>query len=228
MRSTRSAGVDPVTGPQAPTPVTRGESAVSVRRSAVWTRLLAAVARDRTNQLVFLLTVLAVGVLYSVLLPFEATQRVSWANWGYLDARLIVWIVLLSVGMASVVVIEVHALRQVAGRRGRQGALGGAGLVASLLPSMLCCTPVIPMALAFLGLSTVGVYSTTGALQHLFATHQTQFFVGSLTLMLVSAGWGLRDLATATCHAGPSAPAPAHCSSDAARGTGPGTPGSLR
>ena len=163
-----------------------------------WT-LIRDVARDRINQIVFVATAITVAFVYSMLLTFAYTQRFSWANWHYLSFRLLVWSVGLSLAIASVVVLQVHALRRVTAVRPRTGALGGVAFVGSVLPSLLCCTPVIPTALAFLGFSTVSVYGTTGTLQHFFARYQTQFFVGSLVLNATTAWWSLRRIAKATC-----------------------------
>ena len=157
------------------------------------------VASDRVNQVVFGVTTISVTFAYSMLLTFAYTQRFSWANWHYLNARLLVWSVVLALAMASVVVLQVHALRSVTAARPRTSALGGLAFVGSVLPSLLCCTPIIPTALAFVGFSTVSVYGTSGTLQHFFATHQTQFFVGSFLLIALTAWWSVRAVATAAC-----------------------------
>ena len=164
--------------------------------------VLGAVARDRVNQVVFLATGLVVVLLYSLLLPFDYTQRFSFANWQYLDTRLIAWSIVLGVGMSIVIVLQIHAMRRIAAARTRTGAVGGLAFVGSVLPSLLCCTPVIPTVLAFVGFSTVSVYGTTGTLQHFFATHQTEFFVGSLVLMALTASWSVHWICRTTCLAG--------------------------
>lgn len=140
-----------------------------------------------------------VALLYSILLPFDYTQRFELANWGYLDARLVAWSIVLGAGMGLVLSVQVHAMRRVAAARAASGAAGGVAFVASLLPSFLCCTPIIPTLLAFVGVSGVGLYGTTGTLQHFFAVHQSEFLAASLVLLAVAAWWGLRKMATAAC-----------------------------
>ena len=192
-RATTSPVLTPVSV-ETPTPL-------STARPGTW-RLLNSVAHDRINQVVFLAVAIAVVLAYSLLLPFDYTQRLSFANWHYLDARLVAWSVVLGAGMATVIVLQVHAVRRVAAVRTRTGALGGLAFVGSVLPSMLCCTPIIPTVLAFVGFSTVSVYGTTGTLQHFFATHQTDFFVGSLLLMALTAWWSFHKIGNATCLTG--------------------------
>lgn len=174
-------------------------AAMVAPRTASSISLVAVVARNRVNQVVFFATGIVVALLYSLLLPFDFTQRFSFVNWHYLDARLIAWSIVLGLGMATVIVLQVHAMRRIANARTRSGAVGGLAFVGSVLPSLLCCTPVIPTVLAFVGFSTVSVYGTTGTLQHFFATNQTQFFVGSLLVMTLTAWWSIHRITKATC-----------------------------
>ncbi len=164
--------------------------------------LLRFVTRDRVNQTVFLITTLGVMLLYSLLLPFEYTQRFSFANWHYLDVQLIAWAVVLSIGMASVIVLQIYSMRQIVASKTLTGAVGGLAFIGSVMPSLLCCTPIIPTVLAFVGFSTVSVYGTTGTLQHFFATNQTEFFVGSLFIMVLTAYWSIRRVKKSACLAG--------------------------
>jgi len=147
----------------------------------------------------FAMVAVAVTLLYTILLPFDYTQRFELANWNYLDAYLLAWAIVLGLGMAFVVSVQVYAMRRIAAARVASGAVGGLAFVGSLLPSFLCCTPIIPTVLAFVGVSGVGLYGTTGTLQHFFAVHQTEFLSASLVLLLLTGWWGLHKLARAAC-----------------------------
>ncbi|MGC8460604.1 MAG: hypothetical protein ACP5OR_01985 [Candidatus Dormibacteria bacterium] len=164
-----------------------------------WLSLLGDIARDHVSQIVFLVTGCVTAFVYTLLLPFDYTERVSFDNWQYLDAGLIAWSIVLGFGIAAVVILQVYAVRRVAAVRTRIGAVGGLAFIGSVLPSLLCCTPIIPTLLAFVGFSTIGIYGTTGIFQHFFATHQTQFFVGSIALIVLSAWWSIHRMAKATC-----------------------------
>lgn len=140
-----------------------------------------------------------VTLLYTILLPFNYTQRFELANWHYLDAYLLGWAGLLGLGMGLVVSVQVYAMRRLAAAKATSGTVGGLAFAASLLPSFLCCTPIIPTMLAFVGVSGLGLYGTTGALQHFFATRQTEFLAASLVLLAATGWWGLHKIATAPC-----------------------------
>ncbi len=139
----------------------------------------------------------AISVLYTILLPFEFTQRLSFRNWHYLTPYLFGWGILIGVGMALVIVLQVCSMRVIGSSR--SGALGCFAFIGSILSSLLCCTPIIPTLLAFIGMSAVSVYGTTGALQHFFATNQTELLSGSAGLLATSIWWALRSIARADC-----------------------------
>jgi hypothetical protein len=151
----------------------------------------------RRAALVVIAVVVALG--YTLLLPFDFTQRLELANWDFLTVSQAIWSALLGAGMGLVLVVQGYAMRRVARARAATGAAGGVAFVVSLLPSFLCCTPFIPTLLAFVGLSGVSLYSTTGAVQHVFAAYQGEFLAGSLLLLLGTAWWGLHKVATASC-----------------------------
>ncbi len=147
----------------------------------------------------FLAAAAAVTVVYAVLLPFQYTQRVELANLHYLDAYLLTWAILLGMAMGLVLSVQVYAMRKVAAARAAGGVVGGVAFLGSLLPSFLCCTPIIPSVLAFAGASGVGLYTTTGSVQHFFAVHQTEFLAASLALLAALCWWGLRKIGRASC-----------------------------
>ena len=162
-------------------------------------RALAEVLGTRGRVASFLVASGVVAFIYTLLLPFDFTQRVELANWDYLSAPLLVWAVVLGLAMGLVLSIQVHAMRKVAAARAASGAVSGVAFVASLLPSFLCCTPIVPSVLAFVGVSGVGLYTTTGTVQHFFAVHQSQFLAASLVLLVLMSWWGLRKVARSQC-----------------------------
>jgi len=162
-------------------------------------RALAEVLSSPGRVACFLVAFGVVAFFYTLLLPFDYTQRFELANWGYLDAYLLIWAIVLGLAMGLVVSVQVYSMRRIAAARTASGAAGGVAFVASLLPSFLCCTPIIPSILAFVGVSGVGLYTTTGTLQHFFAVHQTEFLAASLLLLVLMAWWGLRKVARASC-----------------------------
>jgi hypothetical protein len=178
-----------------------------------WLVVTRQVATDRIDQMVFLAIALAVGFGYSVLLPFDFTQRISFANWHYLDARYLVFTVAFALGMAWVLTLQVHAMRRIARDATRaparhNGPVGALAAVVSLLPSFLCCSPVVPTVVSLFGLSAATRLHTTGRIQYFFATKQDWLLIGALALLVASGLWSTRKLARARCLAEQCRPVP--------------------
>ena len=126
-----------------------------------------ALAADPVSRVVFLTLTTLITLAYTLVLPFAFTQRLTIANWHFLSVRLLLFAIALGAGMALVLTVQIYAMRRaVAARRlAGGGALGGLALVVSILPTFLCCTPVIPTLLATVGVSATSIYGTTGTLQ---------------------------------------------------------------
>jgi hypothetical protein len=187
------------------------------RRVSSWSALLE-VLGSPARRAGFAVLAAAVALLYTVLLPFDYTQRFELANWQYLNPGLLTWAIVLGVAMALVLSVQVYAMRRVAVARARTGAAGGVAFVVSLLSSFLCCTPIVPTLLAFVGVSGAGLYSTSSNLQYFFATNQTGLLAGSLALLVASGWWGLRKVARAACLSGECGAEEACCAAPAAGG----------
>ena len=173
-----------------------------------WAAVVRQVAADRVDRVVFAVVFVAVGFGDSILLPFDFTQRISFANWGYLDPRYLAFTVAFALAMAWVLTLQVHAVREVLAARSssnaprRSGPLGALAVVVSLLPSFLCCSPVVPTLVGLFGLSAATRLRTTGTITYFFATKQNLLLLGALALVLASGLWSTRKLARAACFAG--------------------------
>ena len=179
-----------------------------------WAGVFRQVAADRVDRAVFAAVLVAVGFGDSILLPFDFTQRVSFANWRYLDARYLAFTVAFALAMAWVLTLQVHAVRGVLAARSssggsrRGGPLGALAAVVSLLPSFLCCSPVVPTVVGFFGLSAATRLRATGTITYFFATKQNLLLLGALALVVASGLWSTRKVARAGCFVG-ACPTPA-------------------
>lgn len=109
-------------------------------RPATSGAVLAQLARDRLSRVVFAtLTVISFAVYATVLPSEQAGGQLSLSNWTYLTGLLLGFAIVLALGLAAVLTVQVYALRQaVAARRtaGGRSALGGLGFLVSLAPSL--------------------------------------------------------------------------------------------
>jgi hypothetical protein len=182
--------------------------------SRAWGAVAREVAGDRTDRAVFVATAVLVGFGYSLLLPFAYTQRISFANWRYLDARYLAFSLAFALGIAWLLTLQIHAVRRVARAAARQGGAAASGPlgvlagVVSVMPSLLCCSPILPTVIGVLGLSATTRLDTTVQLQHFFATKENLLLAGALALLLCSGLWSMRKLARAACLTDENCPAP--------------------
>ena len=197
-----------------------------------WLAVTRQVAGNRINQMVFVAVAAVAGFGYSVLLPFDYTQRVSLANWQYFGPRYAAFTAAFALGLAWVVTLQVHAMRRIArtaraGAAGpRRGGLAGAlAAVVSLLPSLLCCSPAVPTLVGLIGLPAATQLQTTGTITYFFATKQDWLLGGALALLAASGLWSTRKLARADCLAGNGCEVPAARGAAAAPAGPPEPPG---
>ncbi|HLX52029.1 MAG TPA: hypothetical protein VKS82_27195 [Streptosporangiaceae bacterium] len=171
-----------------------------------WLSVTGQIAADPVSRVLFGVITLITGVAYSVLLPFDFTLQISFANWQYFGPRYAAFTVGLSLGLAWIVTLQVYAMRRIAknraGRPRRGGLAGALAAVISLAPSFLCCSPVVPTVVGLLGLPVATQLSTTGNIAYFFASNQNWLLTGALLLMAVSGAWSLRKLVRAQCLAG--------------------------
>lgn len=147
--------------------------------------------------MLFLATAPAVPFLYSILLPFQYTQRFSIANWRYLDLQLAGFSLAFALLIAWLVIANVYAFRRLARTSGSPLSVGAA--IGSLLPSLQCCTPVVPTLLALVGVSSIGIYGLSGRIQSFFAREEIHFLLVLLGLLAASAIWSWRLIRSAAC-----------------------------
>lgn len=171
-----------------------------------WLAVTGEIAADPVSRVVFGVVTLITGVAYSVLLPFDFTLQISFANWQYFGPRYAAFTVGLSLGLAWIVTLQVYAMRRIAknraGRPRRGGLAGALAAVISLAPSFLCCSPIVPTVVGLLGLPVATQLSTTGNVAYFFASNQNWLLAGALLLMTASGAWSLRKLVRAECLAG--------------------------
>ena len=144
----------------------------------------------RAAQLAALLLGAAITLVYLFLLPASSTGGVI----GVVTLRyLTVGEVLLALAMGALLALSimmgVHGLRHDGHGRSAGGAVGGSavGAVLALAPSLLCCSPLVPLGVAALASIIPAAGGLGLPIQGFLATHTLLIYALSLLLM----GWGL-------------------------------------
>lgn len=158
---------------------------------------MGAVPTTRGTRLAWALLAAALTVSYTLVLTFADTQRLSFANWAYLTWPQGLLAAGYGIGLSWLLILQVGATRRV--RRRSSAGVGLAGAVGGVLPSFLCCTPLIPTLLGAFGVSGIGLITTTGTAQGFFAGNEVWFQLAGLALLAVSLVWSAGKLARARC-----------------------------
>lgn len=134
---------------------------------------------------------LAVGLFvvglafYLVTLPATYTGgAIGWVSLRYLNVELALAAVILALLLSVVLTLNVYSARLALRRQGTGLSVGA--VLASLVPSSICCTPLVPSALAVLGASTPQIFSLTGRIQGTVARYEALFLVSSVLLLLAA------------------------------------------
>ncbi len=136
----------------------------------------------RYRRLALVLFVLLAAFYLSVLPATFTGGYVGWVSLRFLTPTLAFFALALAAAAALTFTLAVHGFRTAAGAGARgTGVLGG---VLAILPSMLCCTPVIPTLLALLGATTPTLFTLSGRIQGFFATWEIPLLAAALLLLL--------------------------------------------
>ena len=127
---------------------------------------------------------LALG-LYLFTLPATFTGGViGRASLRYLNAETIFFSVTLALLLSLVVTFNLYSFRASLRRHGAGLSVGA--VLASLVPSSVCCTSLVPSFLAVVGASTPQIFGLTGRIQGAVARYEALFLAAALILLLLA------------------------------------------
>lgn len=134
----------------------------------------------------FLASAAGIALLYGVFLPEVETQRLALSNLRLLTPLWAAFSAGFGVVLGWILTVQAWAAAQVAHPASGGGWLAVAG---SALPNLLCCTPLLPTALAFLGVPATSLWHISGPIQGFLAVHDDWILSFSLALGVASALW---------------------------------------
>lgn len=122
-------------------------------------------------------------LLYLITLPASYTGGYSsFEALNYLTPILVLFSVLMAALVALLMPLIVYLLRQ--GRTSSKSSAAG-GLLIGFLAPILCCSPLLPIAMAFVASLLPMLGGTFGVrIQGFIATHQIELFIAASLLLL--------------------------------------------
>ncbi len=125
------------------------------------------------------------ALLYAMILPATYTGGViGLVSLRFLTPEMLVLALVMALLLALIVGLAVHGFRNGAGAKSAGGALGA---VLGILPSLLCCSPVLPLGIAAVAAVLPAAGSLGIPVQGFIATHELWIYGVAILLML----WGL-------------------------------------
>lgn len=138
--------------------------------------------------------------LYLMTLPASYTGgRIGPSAMHFLDVKLTLLSLAMAVLVALVIPLVVYLLRR---GRGASKTSATGGLAVGILTPVLCCSPVLPVALSFLAALFPSLIAAFGwQLQGFIATHQIELFGAAILLLGLALYQNARRVSEgAACH----------------------------
>ena len=130
------------------------------------------------------LTVLA---FYAMLLPATSTGgTLGLVSLRFLTPGEFVLAAIMAALLALTIALGVHGFRHGAKTSPTGSALGA---ILATLPALLCCTPILPLAIAAIASVLPAAGQVSGPIQGFIATHEGEIYGVAIALML----WSLYD-----------------------------------
>ncbi len=130
--------------------------------------------------------------LYAFTLPATYTGgTIGLVSLRYLNLELGLISLALAAALSLALTLNVYAYRAMADRRSCRVTAGA--MFSSILPTSICCTPVVPTLLAVLGASTPQIFGIGGQIQGFFATYEMPILMLALAFMIFAVHLAAKD-----------------------------------
>lgn len=146
---------------------------------AVWI-----VFQSRAYLLSGILSFVVLTGLYFFILPATYTGgRIGWVSLRFLNLKLAVFAIWFSATLSLVIPFSFYTFRK---RKNKKSSVAAGSFIGSILPPLLCCSPLLPSIAALLGGVMPFTFRVSGFLQGMIATYETQIFIGISAILIYS------------------------------------------
>lgn len=124
-------------------------------------------------------------LLYLFTLPATYTGgRIGLISLRLLNVKLVIFSFIMALLVSLIIPFTIYAFRQGV-KAGKAKATSG--FLGSVLPPILCCSPLLPSVAAIFGAISPSVLWIGGAVQGFIATYETYILLGATLLLLFAA-----------------------------------------
>ncbi len=121
-------------------------------------------------------------LLYLFTLPATYTGgRIGLISIKLLTVKLIIFSFIMASLIALIIPFTVYSFKK-GGKIRKTSATGG--FLGSVLPALLCCSPILPSLVALLGATSPALFGFSSSIQGFVATNETYILLGATFLLL--------------------------------------------
>lgn len=124
-------------------------------------------------------------VLYLITLPSSYTGgRIGLISFKFLTVQMVIFAVVFALLLGILIPFIIFLFNR--SRKGHSGAAAG-GIFVSIITPFLCCSPLLPIVIGFIGGIIPILQGSFGlTIQAFVATHETEIYLGAVVLLLLS------------------------------------------
>lgn len=142
------------------------------------------VFRPRSYLLAGIFIFIVLSVLYFFFLPATYTGgRIGLVSLHFLNFKLAIFALLFSLSLSISILFSFYVFNK---RIHTKSSVATGSFIGSILPPLLCCSPILPSVAALFGGIAPFVFRVSGFLQGFIATHETQIFIGIAIILIYS------------------------------------------
>lgn len=139
------------------------------------------VFKSRVYILTGVFSFLIFSLLYFFVLPATYTGgRIGWVSLRFLDLKLVTFSLLFSFALSLIVTFTLYTFLR---HKGKKSSLAAGSFIGSILPSLFCCSPILPSFAALLGGIAPVAFRISGFLQGIIAVYETQIFIAVVVIL---------------------------------------------
>lgn len=141
----------------------------------------------------FLLTL----TLYLFILPATFTGgQVGLVSLQFLTLRLAALALIMAALLALIMPFSIFLIRR--GQKART-ATTASGILVGIITPLLCCSPILPITLGFVGGLFPLLGDAGGGIQGFIATHETEFFAAAILLLIYTLYQNAKKICDGAC-----------------------------
>jgi hypothetical protein len=149
------------------------------------------------NYIVLFGVAVFVGFLFLLLITSKYSQRISLSNMTYVSLGDVVFALIIGLAIGTTVVVEIASISKVV-KSTKTSGLSFFALIVAVVPSLVCCSPLLASIFGLLGVSSIMGLSAT-KFQYFAARYSVEIQLFAALIAVIAAIFALKNYANQCC-----------------------------